>query len=116
LGDPKLSNANATRWFNPQAFAVPQFGTLGNSSPGVIVGPGLANFDFGLFKYFPIRERVRLKLKMTATNFFNHPNLGNPRTDISSINAGRITGLTNRGMNGSTNTMRSIMLGARVEF
>lgn len=116
VGDPKISNANATRWFDPAAFAIPQFGTLGNSSPGVIVGPGLANFDFGLFKYFPIRENVRLKLKMTATNFFNHPNLGNPNTDITSINAGRITGLTGRGMNGSSNTMRSIMLGARVEF
>jgi hypothetical protein len=116
VGDPKLSNASTTRWFNSAAFAVPQYGTLGNSSPGVIVGPGLTNFDFGLFKYFPIYEKVRLKLKMTATNIFNHPNLGNPNTDISSVNVGRITGLTGRGMNGSTNTMRSIMLGARVEF
>ena len=116
VGDPRRSNANASMWFNPQAFAVPQFGTLGNSAPGVIVGPGLANLDFGLFKYFPIRERARLKLKMTATNFFNHPNLGTPETDISSINVGQIYGLTARGMNGSSNAMRSIVLGARIEF
>lgn len=116
VGDPKLSGASATRWFNAGAFSIPAYGTLGNSSPGVIVGPGLANFDFGLFKYFQIREKARLQVKATATNFFNHPNLGNPNTDITSINAGRITGLTGRGMNGSTNTMRSIMLGARFEF
>jgi hypothetical protein len=116
VGNPTLSNANATRWFNPKAFAIPQIGTLGNGAPGVIVGPGLANVDFGVFKYFPIREKVRLKMKMTATNFLNHPNLGNPNTDFLSPNAGVITSLTNRGMNGSNTSMRSIMLGARVEF
>ena len=31
-----------------------------------MVGPGLNNVDFGLFKYF----------HLTATNFFNHPNFG----------------------------------------
>jgi hypothetical protein len=116
VGDPKLDNASARRWFNPSAFAVPANGTLGNSAPGVIVGPGLSNFDFGLFKYFPIKEKFRLKLKMTATNFFNHPNLGGPNTNISSSNVGRITGLTGRGLNGSTNSMRSIVLGARFDF
>jgi len=116
VGNPTLSNANATLWFNPKAFAIPQIGTLGDSAPGVIVGPGLANVDFGVFKYFPIREKIRLKMKMTATNFFNHPNLGNPNTDFLSPNAGVITYLTNRGMNGSNTSMRSIMLGARVEF
>jgi hypothetical protein len=116
VGSPSLPNPNASLWFNPAAFAVPAFGTLGNSAPGVIVGPGLANFDFGLFKYFPIGERFRLKLKMTATNFFNHPNLGNPETNISAVDAGRITSLTGRGLNGSMNAMRSIMLGARIEF
>jgi hypothetical protein len=55
-------------------------------------------------------------MKMTATNFLNHPNLGNPNTDFLSPNAGVITSLTNRGMNGSNTSMRSIMLGARVEF
>jgi hypothetical protein len=116
IGDPKLSNASAHRWFNPAAFAQPAFGTLGNSAPGVIVGPGLANFDFGLFKYFQIHERLRLEVKATATNFFNHPNLGGPNTNISSTNVAMITGLTGRGLNGSTNNMRSIMLGARIEF
>jgi hypothetical protein len=116
VGNPNISNASAQHWFNPQAFATPANGTLGNSSPGVIVGPGLANFDFGLFKYFQIQERLRIKLKMTATNFLNHPNLGNPNTNISSTNVATITGLTGRGMNGSSNNMRSIVLGARFDF
>jgi hypothetical protein len=116
VGNPNISNPSAQHWFNPQAFATPAMGTLGDSSPGVIVGPGLANFDFGLFKYFQVRERLRIKLKMTATNFFNHPNLGNPNTNISSTNVATITGLTGRGMNGSSNNMRSIMIGARFDF
>jgi len=116
IGDPQLSNAAAQRWFNTAAFAVPAPGTIGNSSPGVIVGPGLANIDIGLFKFFEIHEKIRFKLQATATNAFNHPNLGNPNTDISSINVATITGLTGRGVNGSNTSMRSIMLGARFEF
>jgi Carboxypeptidase regulatory-like domain/TonB dependent receptor len=117
VGNPTLSNPSASQWFNPSAFAVPAYGTLGDSAPGVIVGPGLANLNFGLFKYFPIHEKVRLKMSMTATNFFNHPNLGRPNTDISSINAGLITGLSTTGaVNNSGNGMRSIMLGARIDF
>ncbi|MCZ2079364.1 MAG: TonB-dependent receptor [Bryobacterales bacterium] len=113
VGDPKLNNASIQRWFNPAAFAQPAFGTLGNSAPGVIVGPGLVNFNFGLFKYFNITETGRLQLRMTSTNFFNHPNFGNPNTDISSANAGRISGITGRGLGAGSRTIR---LGARFDF
>jgi hypothetical protein len=116
IGNPQLSNPTAQRWFNTAAFAVPAPGTIGDSSPGVIVGPGLANVDLGLFKFFQIREKLRFKVQATAVNALNHPNLGNPNTDISSINVATITGLTGRGMNGSNTNMRSIMLGARLEF
>ena len=116
IGNPNISNHTAQMWFNQAAFAIPAVGTLGNSSPGVIFGPGLANVDIGLFKIFPLRERLRIKLQATAVNALNHPNLGNPNTDISSVNVGTITGLTGRGMNGSNTRMRSIMLGARFDF
>lgn len=115
IGDPKLSDASIYRWFDAGAFAVPPNGRFGNSARGVIVGPGVANFDFGLFKYFAIRENARLQLRMTATNFFNHPNFGNPVTNISSGNVGRITSL--RGGDGALGAgARTIRLGVRFDF
>ncbi|MBI3680006.1 MAG: TonB-dependent receptor [Acidobacteria bacterium] len=115
IGDWNVSDASITRWFNAAAFAVPPVGRFGNSARGVIVGPGVANFDFGLFKYFTIRERSRLQLRMTATNFFNHPNFGNPVTNISSGNVGKITSL--RGGDGALGAgARTIRLGVRFDF
>ena len=71
------------------------------------------NFNYGLFKNFNVGEKARLQLRMTSTNMFNHPNFGNPNTNISSLNAGRITGTTGRG-NGAG--PRVIKLGLRFDF
>ena len=100
-------------WFNPTAFVIPANGTYGNASNGMIFGPGHANFDFGLFKYFTIRERARLEIRMTATNFFNHPNFSNPNTNITSLSAGVIRGISG-GINNSG--PRQIVLGASLDF
>ncbi len=71
------------------AFAVPPNGRFfGNSARNVIVGPGLANVDFGLFKYFHVTERAKFQVRMTATNFFNHPNLGNPNANVTVARSG----------------------------
>ncbi|MBI3697147.1 MAG: TonB-dependent receptor [Acidobacteria bacterium] len=115
VGDWKLANASIDQWFNAAAFAAPPVGRFGNSARGVIVGPGVANFDFGLFKYFRIREGARLQLRMTATNFFNHPNFGNPVTNISARTVGTIRSL--RGGDGALSAgARTIRLGARIDF
>ncbi|MEW5975639.1 MAG: TonB-dependent receptor [Acidobacteriota bacterium] len=115
VGNPKISNPNNDRWFDPAAFAVPQenAGRFGNSAPGVISGPGIANFDFGLFKYFVIHEQKRLQLRMTATNFFNHPNFGNPDTDITSSNVGKIRSTRGGALRGGA---RTIQVGLRIDF
>lgn len=115
IGPWKVSNPTISGWFNPAAFAVPPNGRFGNRAPGVIVGPGVANFDFGLFKYFTICENVRLQLRMTATNFFNPPNFGNPVTNISARTVGAITSL--RGGDGALGPgARVIRLRARLDF
>ena len=115
-----ISNPTANMWFNPGAYTpdtVP--GTFGNVSPGSIVGPGLVNLDFGLAKSIPIRENVKLTFRMTSMNALNHPNLGNPNTDISSSQVGAITSLTNAGGLGSSSNnsgMRQVRLGVRLDF
>jgi hypothetical protein len=116
VNDPKLANPTINGWFNPAAFVVPPNGRFGNSARGVIVGPGISNFDFGLFKYFNFTEKARLQIRMTATNFFNHPNYANPNTNISSSNVGKITGLQGGRLDTLGAGARAIQLGFRVDF
>jgi len=85
LHNPNLPSGERTinRWFDPTAFAPPQPGQFGTAGKGIIVGPGSTVFDAGLSKRFSLRERARLRLELTATNVFNHPNYGNPSVTIS---------------------------------
>jgi len=77
-------------WFNPCAFAHPPLGTDGLVSRNSVVGPGIKNVDFSLFKNFPIGEVRNLQFRAEFFNLFNHPNFGFPVNDINSPNAGRI--------------------------
>jgi hypothetical protein len=66
-----------------------------------------------LFKYFKLNEQMRFRAEMTATNFFNHTNFGNPNTNISSGSVGRISGTNGNGLGGGP---RRIKLGLRLDF
>lgn len=89
---------------------VGRFGTAANNT---IVGPGVKAMDFGLFKYFTIKEKGRLQLRVTATNLFNHPNFSSPDTTITDYNAGTISG-TNWLV--SSAGPRTIQIGLRYDF
>ncbi len=117
ISNPSVSSPTNQQWFNPAAFVVPPIGGFGNSARGVIVGPGLNNIDFGAFKYFRLGEKAKLQLRMTATNFFNHPNWGNPNTNITSSNVGKITALQGSGRRDTlSSASRNIQLGIRIDF
>ena len=76
LRDPNLpsSQRTTTRWFDTTAFSAPPSGRFGTASRGAIKGPTSNVFHAGLAKYFNFGERLKLRLDMTATNLFNHPN------------------------------------------
>jgi hypothetical protein len=73
------------RWFDVSAFGPPVPGNFGTSAKGVIKGPGSQVFNIGLAKHFSVAERFRIRLELTATNFFNTPNWANPGTNITSL-------------------------------
>jgi len=81
-GDPRGNNAchNApcVSWLNPAAFTLPATGGFGNVGKGAIVGPGLFNWDMGVFKNIPITERWRAQLRGEFFNTFNHSNFTDP--------------------------------------
>lgn len=108
IGDPSIANRNENQWFNTAAFAMPAAYTFGDSAPNLLQGPGRYNLDSGLFKSTKLTERVSLAIRAEAFNVFNHANLGNPGTNVSTPSTfGFATG-----RNGS----RVTQLGARLSF
>ncbi len=89
--------ANGTTWINPQAFtSVPSSPggvplRLGNA-PRVlaIYGPWQPSELAGLLKVFPIRENFTFELRADAENIFNRTTRGDPVTDLSSPQFGKV--------------------------
>jgi hypothetical protein len=82
----------------------------------VIAGPGLANFDVGLHKFFNLTEKAKLPIQARATNAFNHPNFGNPGTDISAGGVGQISSVQGSRYDTLGARERNIRLGFRIDF
>jgi len=75
--------------FVPQAA-----GTFGNVGRNTMIGPRLFNFDSSLIKDFHVTESQYLQFRFESFNSTNHPNWGNPDSNIFSPNTfGTITGL-----------------------
>jgi hypothetical protein len=61
--------------FNPNAFTMAAWHTLGNASKNNLVGPGINNWDVTLRRYIPFggEGRRKIRLEADAVNVFNHP-------------------------------------------
>ncbi|MGI9075563.1 MAG: TonB-dependent receptor domain-containing protein [Bryobacteraceae bacterium] len=93
VGNPSVSDPNASQWFNPTAFSEPQQpfrnGTAGRNT---LRGPRLAVSNLSLSKDLIPSERWRLELRADAFNVFNHVNLGLPNSTVDELSsAGQIT-------------------------
>jgi outer membrane receptor protein involved in Fe transport len=95
------------KYFNTSAFSLPALGTFGTSGRNTIYGPGIENFDGGLFKNIPIHEDKRLELRWEVFNVLNHTNLLNPNNSFSSSTFGRIT---------SSSSSRVMQIAAKLVF
>ena len=81
-------------WFNPAAFVVPAAGTFGNVGRGGFNGPGLADFDFSLFKTTTLRERTHLEFRAEFFNLFNRVNFGPPNTTTFTSSTATVNGVS----------------------
>ena len=95
------------------SFAVPGWGTFGNSAPGVLRGPKEVSYAAAFFKTFPITDRAGIQLRAEAFNVFNHPN-------INSINStfyfSQATNQSNFGYAATAGDMRQMEFSARINF
>ena len=61
--------------FNPDAYTLPVGLTYGDAGRNAQRLPGRLNFDFGLFKSFPIKEKYAFEFRWENFNVFNHTQL-----------------------------------------
>ena len=91
VGNPELSNATTSQWFNTAAFAFPAPGTFGNAGRNILEGPGFQSVNASLVKNTALTEGVKLQFRAEAFNLFNHPNFNLPDNFLGSPTFGRIT-------------------------
>jgi Carboxypeptidase regulatory-like domain len=141
---PGITQPGTVQWLNPNAFVSAvdpstgaclggnspqtcQFGTLGRNA---LRGPNFFWSDLYLTKWFPLTERVRLRLDAQFFNLFNRTNFGLPSDMIAGIpgkpstqtgfgaltyTTSPPTGLLGVGLGGDSSP-RMIAIQARLEF
>ena len=128
-GDPKIVHNFAANgggdpnyWFaitnsdGSPIFTKPAAGTfvLQPNIRNRIHDPGFQNWNIGLFKQFPVNERVGFQFRAEAFDAFNHPNWNRPDYNPNDYNAA-----TNSGTFGKTtgkSNERNLQLSLRLYF
>jgi hypothetical protein len=67
---------------------------FGNTGVGILRGPSELNFDFSLFKHFPLhklRDSAGLEFRSEFFNVFNHPLFQDPDSNFGDPTFGQIT-------------------------
>jgi len=141
---PGVTQAGTIQWLNPDAFVStvdpstgqcyggddPQHCQFGNLGRNALRGPDFFWNDFYLTKWFPLTERVKLRVEAQFFNLFNHPNFGLPSMVLAGIPGNTSTqtgfgaltwttspptGLLGVGLGGDSSP-RMIAFQARLEF
>jgi hypothetical protein len=87
-GDKTLAN-----YLNRAAFALPALGTFGTHVRNSVRGPGRWGVDLALSRLIRLADRHEVEVRLEAFNLLNTFNWGNPNTNFSSGNFGRITSM-----------------------
>ncbi len=105
VGTPHTVNT----WFDPTSFTAPAAGAFGDMPRNSVYGPGRQNWNLALFKSFLFSEErgSRLELRAESFNTFNHTQLKDVSTTLSSSNFGTVT---------SAHDPREIQLGLKLIF
>jgi hypothetical protein len=88
--NPNAGPRTTSAWLNAGAFEqvvpdvnspVQQFGTAGRN---IALGPRYSNWDFSVFKNFPVTESREFQFRAEFFNILNHTNFRLPDSDINS--------------------------------
>ncbi|PYV33284.1 MAG: hypothetical protein DMG22_10505 [Acidobacteria bacterium] len=70
-------------FYDPLAFGDVNAARLGTSGFNILRGPGIANYDFGVYRRFKLSERYNLEFRMESFNFTNTPHFDVPDNFVS---------------------------------
>jgi predicted heme/steroid binding protein len=131
-GDPKIIGTFGPKgqWFattNPDGtplFTAPAPGTFNTQRVrNLIYQPGFQNWNMGLFKTFPVKERLRLQFRAEAYNVWNHPNWcansgcnGTTNIGLNPTNTATFGKVLAKGSGTSGQGERNLQLSLRLEF
>jgi outer membrane receptor protein involved in Fe transport len=111
----QVAGLGSLQAFNPNAFALPAVGTLGDPAKVLVRGPGINNWNTSLVKSIPISEHVNTQFRAELYNTFNH-------TQYSSINTTALFNASGAQVNSqfgqytAAQNPRIIQLALRVQF
>ena len=108
VGDPDAGSRSSARWFDPDAFEVPQFGSFGNAGRGLVHSESVTYFDFSLFKRFGWGEGRWVEVRSELFNSFNLANYGSPDSTVLSPTIGRVFN--------TVAPMRQVQFGLKIIF
>jgi hypothetical protein len=90
VSDDVYGDGTIDNFLNPRAFAQPALGTFGDSPRNGYEGPGRKAVDVSLVRSFGLGGTHMIQARVEAFNVFNWNNWGNPVTQITNGNFGRI--------------------------
>jgi hypothetical protein len=76
---------SAGSYFDPMAFRPVTQARFGTAGYYAMRGPGVVNLDAGLFRQFPIKERLKLEFRAEAFNVSNTPHFSTPGANVSNM-------------------------------
>jgi carboxypeptidase family protein len=106
-------------WFNPATFIAPPstVGFYGNLGRDTFIGPGLATWDFSVFKNTSIRERLTLQFRTEIFNILNRANFNTPNLIVfTPPMVGNPTGLSGTAgvITSTSTTARQVQFGIKL--
>lgn len=123
LKDPAVPGG---RRLNPDAFMIPTGLSQGTLGRNALRGFPFAQFDVALSRRFVLTDRFSLQCRIEAFNILNHPNYGDPVSDLGSNQFGRSVALLGRSLTATNNTgfnplfqaggPRTISIGLKLQF
>jgi hypothetical protein len=81
----------ASPYFDTNAFAAVTQARFGNAGFDSLRGPGYFDLDASLFRTFPIKDALKMQLRLEALNMLNHANFSNPDSGVTDGSFGLIS-------------------------